>query len=99
MIHGGVESPVSGMQWFKLTWATFSDIVLRDAIALAQHGCRFGWAAQVFRCFAEHGKPSPLLAGAPVAVRPNELLLAFQMQQQATCEYVPLDPQSCPDRA
>ena len=49
--------------------ASISNIVLIGAIALAQDGCSFGWAAQVFcsyRCFAEHGKSSPLMAGAPV---------------------------------
>ena len=70
-------------------------VVLHDAIALAQNGCSYGWAAQVFHCFAEHGKSSPLVAGAPVEVQPDELQLAFQMQQQAAFDAVPLDPQSC----
>ena len=43
----------------------------------------FDWAAQFFRCFAEHGKSSPLMAGAPVKVQPDELVLAFQTMQQA----------------
>ena len=34
-----------------------------------------GWAAQVFRCLIEHGKSSPLMAGAPAGLRPDELLL------------------------
>ena len=72
------------------------NIVLHDAIAIAQRGCSYGWAAQVFECFAEHGKYSPLVAGAPVEVQPDELQLAFQMQQQAAFDAVPLDPRSCP---
>ena len=36
------------------------------------------------------------MADAPVQVQTNELLLAFQMQQQAAFDAVPLDPQSCP---
>ena len=61
-------------------------IVLHDAIAIAQSKCVYGWAAQVFKCFAEHGKYSPLVAGAPVEVQPDsldELQPAFQMQHQA----------------
>ena len=77
--------------------ASISNIVLRDAIkfAVAQNGCNFGWA-QSFRCFAEHGKSSPFMARAPVEVQPDGLLLALQMQQQATFQAVPLEPQSCP---
>ena len=50
----------------------------------------------VFKCFAEHGKFSPLVAGAPVEVQPDELHLSFQMQRQAAFDAVPLDPRSCP---
>ena len=53
-------------------------------------------AAQVFKCFAEHCKSSPLVAGAPFQVQPDELQLSFQMQQQAAFDAVPLDPRSCP---
>ena len=45
---------------------------------------------------AEHGKYSPLVACANVEVQPDELQLAFQMQQQAAFDAVPLDPRSCP---
>ena len=72
------------------------NIVLHDAIAIGHNGCSYGWAAQVFKCFAEHGKSSPLVAGAPVEVQPDELQLSFQMQQQAAFDAVPLDPRSCP---
>ena len=54
---------------------SISNIVILDAIAIAQKRGSCGWAAQVFRCFAEHGKSSPLVAGAP-----DELPLAFWMQ-------------------
>ena len=67
-------------------------VVLHDAIAIAQSRCVYGWAAQVFKCFAEHGRYSPLVAGAPVEVQPSELQLAFQMRRQAACDAVPLDP-------
>ena len=80
-------------------WAspiTIISIVLHDAIAVAQSGCVYGWAAQVFKCFAEHGKYSPLVAGAPVKMRPDELQVASQMQHQAAIDAVPLDPRSCP---
>ena len=70
------------------------NIVLHDAIAIAHNGCSYGWAAQVFKCFAEHGKSSPLVAGAPVEVQPDELQRSFQMQQQAAFDAVPLDPRS-----
>ena len=63
---------------------------------MAQNGGSFGWAIQVFRCFAEHGKSSPLVAGAPVWVQPDGLQLSFHMQQQAAFDAVPLDPRSCP---
>ena len=72
------------------------NIVLHDAIAIAHNGCSYGWAAQVFKCFAEHGKSSPLVAGAPVEVQPGELQLSSQMQRQAAFDAVPLDPRSCP---
>ena len=72
------------------------NIVLHDAIAIAYNGSGYGWAAQVFKCFAEHGKSIPLVAGAPVEVQPDELQLSFQMQQQAVFDAVPLDPRSCP---
>ena len=52
-------------------------VVLQDAIAIAQSGYVYGWAAQVFKCFAEHGRYSPLVAGAPVEVQPSELQLTF----------------------
>ena len=52
-------------------------------------------ALPFFNCFAEHGKSSPLVAGAPVEMRPDELQLAFQMQQQAAIDAEPLDPRSC----
>ena len=65
--------------------------VLHDAIAIAQSGYVYGWAAQVFKCFAEHGRYSPLVAGAP-----GKLQLAFQMRQQASVDALPLDPRSCP---
>ena len=70
--------------------------IRHDAIAIAHNGCSYGWAAQVFKCFAEHGKSSPLVAGAPVEVQPDELQLSFQMQRQAAFDAVPLDPRSCP---
>ena len=35
------------------------NIALHDAINIAQSGCSYGWAAQVVKCFAEHGKSSP----------------------------------------
>ena len=72
------------------------NIVLHDAIAIAHNGCSYGWAAQVFKCFAEHGKSSPLVAGAPIEVQPDELQLSFQMQLQAAFDAVPLDRRSCP---
>ena len=69
------------------------NIVLHD---VAHNGCSYGWAAQVFKCFGEHGKSSPLVAGAPVEVQPDELQLSFQMQRQAAFDAVPLDPRLCP---
>ena len=53
-------------------------VVLHDAIAIPQSGCVYGWAAQVFKCFAEHFMYSPLVAGAPAEVQPSELQLAFR---------------------
>ena len=87
------------MQWFKLTCKSVNwqlSAPFRDAIALAQLGCSFGWAAQVFRRFAEHSQSSPLVSGGTVVVWPDELLLHFQMQQQVSFEVVPLDSGSCP---
>ena len=69
--------------------------IRHDAIGIAHNGCSYGWAAQVFKCFAKHGKSSPLVAGAPVEVQPDELQLSFQMQRQAAFDAVPLDPRSC----
>ena len=59
-------------------------------------GGSYGWAAQVFKCFAEHGKSSPLVAGASVEVQPDELQLSFQMQRQAAFDALPLDPRTLP---
>ena len=73
--------------------ASIINIVLHDAVAITHNGCSYGWAAQVFKCFAEHGKSSPLVAAAPVEVQPDELQLSFQMQQQAAFDAV---PRSCP---
>ena len=70
--------------------------IITVSIAIAQSGCVYGWAAQTFKCFAEHGRYSPLVAGAPLEVQPSELQLAFQMRQQAAFDAVPLDPRSCP---
>ena len=36
------------------------------------------------------------MAGAPIEVQPDELLLAFEAQRQAAFDAVPLDPRSCP---
>ena len=41
---------------------------------------------------------SPLVAGAP-EVQLDELLLAFQMQQQAAFGGIPVNPRCCPDMA
>ena len=49
---------------------SISNVVLHDAVAIAQDGCSYGWAAQVFKCFAEPGKSRPLTAGAPIEVQP-----------------------------
>ena len=54
--------------------AMISNTVVHEAIALAQAGCSFGWAAKVFRCFAEHGKSSPWMANATVELWPDERL-------------------------
>ena len=72
------------------------NIALHDAITIAYNRCGYGWAAQVCKCFAEHGKSIPLVACAPVEVRPDELQLSFQVQQQAAFDAVPLHPRSCP---
>ena len=72
------------------------NIVLHDAIATAHNGCSYVWAAQIFKCVAEHGKSSPLVAGAPVEVQPDKLQLSLQMQQQAAFDAVRLDLRSCP---
>ena len=85
--------------WNAMAQADSESIInigLHDAIAIAHNGCSYGWAAQVFKYFAEHGKSSPLVAGAPVEVQPDELQLSFQMQRQAAFDAVPLDPRSCP---
>ena len=64
--------------------ATISNVVPHNAIALAQSGCSFDWAALVFS-----GNSCRLMAGAPVEVQSDELLLALHMQQRATFEAVP----------
>ena len=89
MTFGGVRLSDFGMQWRKLIQDQSSNIVLHDAIAIAHNGGSYGWAAQVFKCFAEHGKSSPLVAGAPVEVQPDVLQLSFQKQQQAAFDAVP----------
>ena len=71
-------------------------IILHDAIAIAQNRCSCGWAAQFFRWFAEHGKCSPWVAGAPAEVQLDKLQLPSQRQQQAAFDAVPLNPPSCP---
>ena len=54
--------------------ADVKNMDVHDVIAIAQSGCSYGWAAHDFKCFAEHGKYSPLVADAPVEVQPDELL-------------------------
>ena len=48
--------------------------VLHDSVALALDGCRFGWAALVFKCFTDHGKDVPLAHGVPVEVHSHQLV-------------------------
>ena len=40
--------------------ATIGNLVVHDAVALAQHRDSFGWAGQVQKCFVEHGRSSPV---------------------------------------
>ena len=56
MTFGGVRFSVFGMQWrkpFEAHSESIINIVLHDAIAIAHNGCSYGWATQVFKCFAE----------------------------------------------
>ncbi len=75
--------------------ASICSIVLQDAVALAQAGCKFGWAAQVFGCFERHGKARPLVRGAPIKVQLMELVQSFGLQRQSDLDSLPLDPRSC----
>ena len=69
--------------------------MLQDAIALAQAGCKFGWAAQVFGCFERHGEARPLVRGAPIKMQLGELEQSFGLQRQSDLDSLPLDPRSC----
>ena len=57
----------------------FLFFLIHDAVALAQNGCGSVGAAQVSRCSAEHG--SLLMAGGPVEIQPEKLLLAFKQHR------------------
>ena len=88
MTFGGIRFSSFGMQWLKLIQDRSS--TLSYMMPLLQ--LSYGWAAQVFRCFAEHGKYSLSVAGGPVEVQPDELHLAFEVQQQAAVDAVPSNP-------
>ena len=67
-------------------------LMFHDSVALAQDGCNFGWTAQVCKCFSDHGKSQPVVAGAPVEVQPDSLPEAFEQRRQVAFDAVPLDP-------
>ena len=57
--------------------ALYNSMIFHDAIQLAPAGCKFSWAAQVFKCFSALDEPMPLMADAPIAngTRSMELFL------------------------
>lgn len=65
--------------------------VFRDSLALAQGGCSFGWAAQVCKCFSDHGKSQLVVAGAPIEVQPDSLPEACEQRWQVAFDAVSLD--------
>ena len=67
-------SPVGGVR-FSVFGMRFG--INHHAIAMAQSGCSYGWAAQIVKCCTEHGKYRPVVAGAPVEVQPDELQPGF----------------------
>ena len=85
--------------WTGLVQADASSIcshVLHDSVALAHDGCRFGWAALVFKCFRDHGKDIPITAGVPVRIHSHDLLAAFKHERTVTFDAMPSDPRLCP---
>ncbi len=65
-------------------------IILWNAVVAAQAGCKAGWAAQVLKCFAQHGKAHPFVRSS--LVQNLELMQHNGMQQQSTLDSLPLDP-------
>ena len=71
-------------------------MILHDAIQLALAGCKFSWAAQVFKCFSALGEPLPLVADALIALDINLLQEPFLRDRLASFDSLPQDPRSAP---
>ncbi len=71
-------------------------MIFHDAIQLALAGCKFSWAAQVFKCFSALGEPLPLVADAPIAIDINLLQELFMRDRLASFDSLPQDPRLAP---
>ena len=71
-------------------------MIFHDAIRLALAGCKFSWAAQVFKCFSTLGEPLPLIADAPITIDINLLQEHFMRDRLASFDSLPQDPRLAP---
>ena len=71
-------------------------IIFHDAIQLALAGCKFSWAAQVFKCFSNLGEPLPLIADAPITIDIYLLPEHFMRDRLASFDSLPQDPRLAP---
>ena len=71
-------------------------MIFHDAIQLALAGCKFSWAAQVFKCFSTLGEPLPLIADAPITIDINLLQEHFMRDRLASFDSLPQDPRLAP---
>ena len=81
--------------WWALVEAdagSLHSVIFHDAIQLALAGCKFSWAAQVFKCFSASDEPLPLVADAPIAVDINLLQELFLQDRLASFGSLPQDP-------
>ena len=92
MTSGGEGLLVPGL-WLKLIQALYS-MIFHDAIQLAHSGCKFSWAAQVFKLLSFGSLP--FVADALIATYINLLQELFLRDMLAGFDRLPQDPRLAP---
>ena len=75
MAFGGVGFSVFGMRWLRQIQDLSSTLSYMMPFLWLGTGAAMAGLHRSSKCFAEHGKSSPLVASAPVEVQPDELQL------------------------